>query len=205
MPDLHNQYEIDAYYLSDRAQPRAAGVMWAALVERRLDRLFEVALRPNKKVYNELLLPGGPLGNYAVKARLCYMLGWVGTDVYADLITISKIRNRFAHVIEAKDFSDKLIATWLKSMIVHKFLPNLLEDAKRKLESARTAINMAMVDIYQDAMEDGQLGFRMCIDLIIDYVEKCRTNMSRNLERLPDNWLVANPDEGKKANKGEPS
>jgi DNA-binding MltR family transcriptional regulator len=203
MPALENQAEIDAYYLSDRTQPRAAGVMWAALIERRLDRLFETALRPDKKVYNELFLPRGPLGNYAVKARLAYMLGWIGEDVYADIITISRIRNRFAHDIEAKDFDDAQIAGWLKKMIGYKFLPTSLENAKKEAANNPTVINKALVDVYEDALGDGQMGFRLCIDLILHHLEQCRSNMVKNLSGLPGNWMVTN-DTAPESAEGEP-
>jgi DNA-binding MltR family transcriptional regulator len=203
MPALEDQTEIDAYYLSDRTQPRAAGVMWAALIERRLDRLFETALRPDKKVYNELFLPSGPLGNYAVKARLAYMLGWIGEDAYGDVITISRIRNRFAHNIEAKDFDDAQIAGWLRKMIGYKFLPSLLEHAKKDAANDPTIINKASVNVFEDALEDGQMAFRHCINLILHHLEQCRVNMAKNLSKLPENWMVAN-DPASESAEGEP-
>ena len=65
-----------------------------------------------------LFQSSGPLGTYAAKIRagLAYLLGWIGKDVFDDLIAIGKIRNRFAHAIEAKNFSDQKISTWLKGM-----------------------------------------------------------------------------------------
>lgn len=110
MPKLEHQDEIDAYYLADPAHQRAAGVLWPALVERRVDKLFDAALRPDKVVRNDLFQPSGALGNYAVKVRLAYMLGWFAKDMYDDLILVGKIRNRFAHAFEAKDFSDPQIS-----------------------------------------------------------------------------------------------
>jgi len=191
MPSLKIQEEIDAYYLSDPAHPRAAGVLWPALVERRVDKLFEVALRRDEKVRNELFQPSGALGSYAVKVRLAYMLGWFGEDFYGDLLLVAKIRNRFAHAIEAKNFSDQKISAWLRSMNAYQFLPRLLDRAKKSAEAEKTVNNMALLSIYEDALHDPRMGFRFCIDLMLHRLDGYRENMERNLSNLASNWLVA--------------
>ena len=191
MNRLKHQAEIDAYYLSDSAQPRAAGVMWPALVERRVDSLFEAALRPDKKNYDELFQPSAALGNYGAKVKLAYMLGWIHEDIYRDLLILAKIRNRFAHAIEAKDFSDQKITTFLGNMKVYKFIPGILEDAKKKAAIDPSVINLATVSVTTQMVENQQSGFRFCIDLMIDHLEKCKANMEKNLSSLPDNWLVS--------------
>lgn len=185
MNRLKHQAEIDAYYLSDSAQPRAAGVMWPALVERRIDSLFEVALRPDKKVYDELFQPNTALGNYGTRVKLAYMLGWIHEDIYKDLLTLSKIRNRFAHAIEATDFSDQTISDFLRNMKVYMFIPDMLEHAKKKAAIDPSAVNLAMVSATTRMIEDKQSGFRFCIDLMIDHLEKCKENMKKNLSGLP--------------------
>ncbi len=141
MPVLKNQEEIDAYYLANPAQPRAAGVMWPALIEDRIDGLFKTGLRPDTAVRNELFQPTGALGNYAVKVRLAYMLGWIGEDIYTDLLIVGRIRNRFAHVIEVKDFSDKKISPWLKNMNVYKLLPDLRAQGEERAKTNPSVVN----------------------------------------------------------------
>jgi hypothetical protein len=42
MAELEDQNEIAAYYLHDPPHPRAAAVMWSALIERRIDRLSKL-------------------------------------------------------------------------------------------------------------------------------------------------------------------
>jgi hypothetical protein len=190
MPKLEHQDEIDAYYLADPAHSRAAGVMWPALIERRVDRLFDAALRPDKTVNNDLFQPSGALGNYAVKIRLAYMLGWFGKDFFDDLILIGKIRNRFAHSIEAKDFSDQQISTWLRSMTAFRILPKMLEDAKARAKAEPTAVHLVAVNIIGDALEGDHMGFRWCIDQMIHQLDRCRANMEKNLASLSEGWLV---------------
>ena len=194
MPELKDQNEIDAYYLADPAAPRAAGVMWPTLTEHRIDKLFEVGLRPDKAVHNELFQPSGALGNYAVKVRLAYMLGWFERDIYEDLLIVARIRNRLAHVIEAKDFTDKRISAWLKNMKVHQLLPSMKEAGEKRAAADSSLKNRVYVDVVTDAIEDNQMGFRFCIDMMIHHLDKCRANMERNLAKLPENWLVADPE-----------
>jgi hypothetical protein len=143
MPKLDQQDEIDAYYLADPAHPRAAGILWPILIDRRVDKLFDAALRPDKTVRNDLLQSNGPLGNYAVKIRLAYLLGWLGKDLFDDLIAIGKIRNRFAHAMEARDFSDQQISTWLKGMTSYSFIAKILADAKVQVEPESGVVNLA--------------------------------------------------------------
>jgi DNA-binding MltR family transcriptional regulator len=190
MPTLEQQDEIDAYYLANPAHPRAAGIMWPALVDRRVDKLFDAALRPDKAVRNDLLQSSGPLGNYAVKIRLAYLLGWFGKDVFDDLISIGKIRNRFAHAIEAKDFSDQQISTWLKGMRSYNFLPNMLANAKTRVTSDSTVVNRVMVGTLETALEVDHMGFRFCVDQMLHVLDKCHANMERNLASLSGGWLT---------------
>jgi hypothetical protein len=189
MPTLNNQ-EIDAYYLADPVHPRAAGVLWPSLLERRIDKLFEIALRPDAKVRADLLRPGGALGNYAVKVQLAYLLGWFGEDFYRDLLLVAKIRNRFAHCIEAKTFSDERIAAWLKNMNIYKKLPGMLERARRRVTN-KEPLSMARQLILEGNLDDLQAGFRFCIDIMMHEADRCAEAMSKNLSKLPANWLVS--------------
>ena len=130
------------------------------------------------------------MGNYAVKVRFAYLLGWYGKDLYDDLIAIGKIRNRFAHSIEAKDFADQRISTWLKGMHVYRFIPAILEKAKAEAKEEPTGLHLAKVSILEGMLEVDHLGFRFCVDQMIHYLDKCRANMERNLASLSGGWLV---------------
>lgn len=202
MPDLKDQDELDAYYMADPVHPRAAGIMWPIIVERRIDRLFELALRPDEKVRNELFRPSGALGNYGVKVQLAYLLGWIGEDIYRDLMTISKIRNRFAHCIEVKDFSDQRIGAWLNNLRGSSLLPEMLEKARKEAQGGETtgaqpesdAISKrAKLLILEGISQEPQSRFRWCIDLMIHTLDECARNMKHNLENLPGSWLVSEP------------
>jgi DNA-binding MltR family transcriptional regulator len=193
MPELENQAEIDAFYLADPAHPRAAAVLWHALVERRIGKLFDYGLRPDKDVYNELFRPTGPLGSYAVKVRLAYMLGWFAEDFYKDLLLIAKIRNRFAHAIEAKDFADQQIAAWLNNMKIFKMLPGMLESARERAKTDASRHAKAAAFVLENIVADPQRSFRQCISTMLRHLDQCAANMRKNLENLNPDWLVADP------------
>lgn len=194
MPLLENEAEMDAYYLAGSSQPRAAAVMWHAIIERRIDRLFKIGLRKDSAVHDTLFQPTGPLGSYAAKVRLAYMLGWVGQDFYEDLLTVAKIRNRFAHSIECKSFSDQPIADWIKRLRGYQLLPRMLEDYKERAKSDKSV--MTYLSITRDAIEDLQLGFRWCIDTMLHQLNSCAANMEKNLSSHAPDWTVRPPSKG---------
>jgi DNA-binding MltR family transcriptional regulator len=205
MPPITEKNELDAYYLSDPTDARAAGVMWPAIVERRIDRLFETALRPEMEIRRELFRPSGALGNYAVKVRLAYLLGWVGKDVYHDLILISKIRNRFAHSIEAKDFTDQKIESWLKDMNGYRVTISMAEQARKRATSDPSRNNQTLSYIATNIAAEQIRTFRFCMDLLISHLDSCRENMENNLSSLPGNWLVIlSPDQKEKTTDAKP-
>lgn len=191
MPLLKNQEEIDAYYIADPTHHRAAAVMWVTLVERRIDDLFKTALRQDKAIHNELFQPTGALGNYAVKLRLAYMLGWFGKDIYNDLKIVGQIRNRFAHDINATDFSDQKISAWLKNMKVYKLISHLRKQTENRTRDNSSTISQAAVFIREDIIEDDQYTFRFCIDLMLSHLDKCRCNIEMNLSNLAEDWMTS--------------
>lgn len=188
---LKDEDELSAYYLDEPTHPRAAGVMWPAIVERRLDKLFETALRPDNKVKNELMQPSGALGNYAVKVRLAYLLGWVHQDMYEDLLYVAKIRNRFAHTLDARDFGDQKISAWLRNMKCYQSLPVLLKRKQERAEDDPSFINKATAYTMDGILKDDVMAFRFCIDVIIYYLDMGQINMKKNLSDKDGNWLVS--------------
>ncbi len=193
MPKITEESELDAYYLNDPAHPRAAGVMSPAIVARRIDRLFETGLRPDQSVHNDLFQPTGALGNYAVKVRLAYLLGWIGADIYKDLLMIAKIRNRFAHVIEAKDFSDSKIHAWLQNMRCFQLIPDMIKRLQKRVEDDPIPQNKTLAFIAEVILADDISAFRFCIDQMLGHLEKCRANMVASLAntfRVTGLWQI---------------
>jgi DNA-binding MltR family transcriptional regulator len=53
---------------------------------------------------------GGALGSLAARADMCYSLGLIKKELYADLTKIAEIRNTFAHHHLTLDFGDPQVA-----------------------------------------------------------------------------------------------
>lgn len=62
-----------------------------------------------KRISEKLLKYPGPLSTAASRVDLAHVLGWIGPKMYADLVIIRNIRNKFAHFHRALDFNDKKI------------------------------------------------------------------------------------------------
>jgi hypothetical protein len=107
------------------------------------------------------------------------------------LIILSRIRNRFAHVIEAKDFSGERINAWLKNMGVYQLIPGVVTQFKERAIVDPTRNNKAAAFTAERLLDGDNISvFRFCIDLMADHLEKCGSNMAKNLASLPGNWLV---------------
>src|SRR5437870_4238944 len=83
---------------------RAASIVAATIVEGRLERAIKCRLHPRKSETEEFFRPSGPLGSFAIKIKLAYLMGIFGDQAYRDLITLKEIRNSFAHHLDILDF-----------------------------------------------------------------------------------------------------
>ena len=87
---------------------RGCGVLGAALLDSKLELLFQRKLRT---FHDKLLGKMGPLGTFSARIRAARALVWIGEDVRADLDTVRDIRNEFAHSWDhALEFTDQAIA-----------------------------------------------------------------------------------------------
>lgn len=83
---------------SDRGLALVAGDYLSSLLEALLRQVF-VDVDGNKLV-GDLFRESGPLGSFAVRIRLAYLMGLLGTDTYKALELIRDIRNAAAHSVE---------------------------------------------------------------------------------------------------------
>jgi len=100
---------------SDRAVAIVGHAFLDSLV---CDTLIEFMVDDQQEV-QRLLRPDGPLGTYSSRVTACYCLGLIGPIVTGDLRIIGKIRNRFAHDLDA-DFSDQKVSNWCRALRWHK-------------------------------------------------------------------------------------
>lgn len=115
-------------------QPRAMGIVVAAIVEDRLTTAIKVRLsRYEAAVVKSFLDFRGPAGSFSGKIDFGYLMEMYGPDTRHDLHIIRDIRNKFAHTAAAKDFDYQSVADKCKSL---KLPDNKLIELKKKGFSA---------------------------------------------------------------------
>ncbi len=100
----------------DREKDRGAALIAAAWVDDSLDRYVRAFLRPEKKLVAAMLRFDGPLGSFASKMRLAYLVGAIEPTAYGDLEIIREIRNLFAHRRQPMRFTDRGISDRCKRL-----------------------------------------------------------------------------------------
>jgi hypothetical protein len=96
---------------------RAAALVAAAALDNALEDAIaadwpgDIGDDDHKADYNLIFrLDGAPLASFAAKIRIAHAMGIYGDVTRGDLLTISTIRNIFAHSPKALDFSHEAIA-----------------------------------------------------------------------------------------------
>lgn len=87
---------------------RAVAVVGGALVDELLGRALKEFMRQSDGL-DTLFKDRGPLSTFSSKIDLGYYLGCYGTEVHQDLNILRKLRNNFAHDLDAK-FANQSIA-----------------------------------------------------------------------------------------------
>lgn len=90
---------------------RGAVLVGVAMLDESLARLLRAAFvnkEPvHKKSTSQLFDANGPLSSFWAKLHFANAIGLLPPKLYADLETIRKLRNRFAHQLDPADFGDK--------------------------------------------------------------------------------------------------
>jgi len=89
---------------------RAAAIVAGTLVEDHLTTVLKRHLIDNPKKVRELFDVTGPLGAFGTKIDLGYLLGLYSEAAWKELDTIKRIRNEFAHKMEANSFQRQKIS-----------------------------------------------------------------------------------------------
>lgn len=70
----------------------------------------------HRSIVDAVLQSEGPLGSFASRIKLAYLLGIITVSLYSDLEIMRKIRNSFAHGRQTVRFSDQSIKDRCKSL-----------------------------------------------------------------------------------------
>jgi DNA-binding MltR family transcriptional regulator len=159
----------------DQASDRAMAIVLGAILENHLTELLRLVMRRDKKIADELFNPIGPLGPFGVKARIAYMLRLISEEAYRDLITASRIRNRFAHDLAVTSLEDQQITAWIKNMNMYKILEQMRERASARRENRdqvdriRSAADFHLLNSAGNIKTEYRDCIRFMLHSLIDY------------------------------------
>jgi hypothetical protein len=116
-------FDLNAFSTPFRAESdRACAVLGAALLDARLESLFERRLRC---FADRLLKPDGALGSFSARIHTARALAWIATDVQRDLDIVRSIRNEFAHNADHElSFANQSIADKCRALHTSATLVN---------------------------------------------------------------------------------
>jgi DNA-binding MltR family transcriptional regulator len=128
--------ELEAFY--DALKDRDRAIVLSAIAENHLTSLLRLLMRRDESaVSQELFRPSGPLGPFGTKIRVAFMLRILPSEIYKDLMTVSKIRNKFAHDLSIKSFDDHQISAWVKGMHHYNMFVNTVKSFEEKHRAER--------------------------------------------------------------------
>jgi DNA-binding MltR family transcriptional regulator len=128
--------ELEAFY--DALRDRDRAIVLSAIAENHLTSLLQLLMRRNEKaISQELFRPSGPLGPFGTKIQVAYMLRILPPEAYKDLITVSKIRNKFAHDLSIKSFDHPQISAWVKGMYHYSLFLKSVKSFEEKHKAER--------------------------------------------------------------------
>jgi hypothetical protein len=121
-------FDLNAFSGQFRTESdRACAVLGAALLDARLESLYNRRLRCSK---NELLSSSGPIGAFSARIRLAHALAWISDDVEHDLNVIRSVRNEFAHNFDHElSFANQSLADRCRNLRTAQVLINANEHA----------------------------------------------------------------------------
>lgn len=83
---------------------RGAALAICAALDHALGELIKSRMIDDNDAKEWMFNDVGPLGNFGIRIRIAYLMGIITHETREELITISKIRNTFAHNISASGF-----------------------------------------------------------------------------------------------------
>lgn len=84
---------------------RMLGLLAPITLDQHLTMALRARWRDDGEVLDELFRDGGPIGSFGTRVRVAFATGLYSEDMYRDLLRVNKIRNLFAHKLDAVSFA----------------------------------------------------------------------------------------------------
>lgn len=147
----------------EKESDRAAAIIAATIIEDRLQDAIIAHFHEDEKILQLMFRVGGPMGNFATKIDLGFLIGVYGKDAYRSLVTIKDIRNEFAHQIRSKDFTTQKVSALIANLnFVEKFIGKNLAEIM-----GYGAMNQSTLIVYTKPPENPRVRFLMACQILI--------------------------------------
>lgn len=83
----------------------------------------------------------GPLGSFAARARLAYLLGFYGKLILDEMVTVNRIRNRMAHEPEVNNLNHPRVKDQVSKLVLFSLT---LSKKSEWPEQAKQAMSLAL-------------------------------------------------------------
>jgi hypothetical protein len=107
--DAEKEALMAAFGDIDTSSDRAAAIVAAAFLEDHLAIALKRRFHEDKKTIEDTFRNSGPLGNFAAKIDMAFLIGLCSKTACDELHTIRTIRNEFAHKGLTRDFNSRRV------------------------------------------------------------------------------------------------
>lgn len=167
-------FDLNAFSGPFRAEfDRACAVLGAALLDARLEILYDRRLRDSKQ---ELLSGNGSLSTFSARIRVARALAWISADVRYDLDQVREIRNEFAHNFDHElSFSTQSIADKCRTLRVAQVLIDANEHAaSTPHRNLSTAVIRAMGSVFEPPRQR----FEVTVEMLAQHLDELPGDLS---------------------------
>jgi hypothetical protein len=112
---------LNAIEEMDSSNPRTAAIVGLAFLENNLALAIMSRLRPLSEKEQKNLFESALLASFSAKIDIAFALNLVGDKVRCDLSNLNRIRNRFAHYLQVRDFDHPEVAGLCDALLYPRY------------------------------------------------------------------------------------
>jgi hypothetical protein len=162
------EFDLNAFSGTFRAESdRACAVLGAALLDARLERLYERRLRQS---IEQLLYNNGPISTFSARIRVAHALAWISDDVSFDLHKVREIRNAFAHDADHElSFENSSILDKCRTLRVAK---TLIEASEHAASIPHPNFSAAAIRAMGAVFEPPRQRFEVTVEILAQHIDE---------------------------------
>jgi hypothetical protein len=134
MIQVYNPAEYPLAEEIHNAPDRICAVLAVAFLEEKLTAAVKSRLLKDDDTLKKLFKPSGPLGPYATKTELAYLLKLFSMQTRNDLLVLGEIRNSFAHWTKLIDFGSRDIRPKCEALTLYTRVFGHKDDRKKPFD-----------------------------------------------------------------------